>query len=312
LRPAHGTSVNVTDYQHPFADFLESERNHISYRVLFSEGADGFGANAKVIGRSNGGAAIAIDIRVGGGRIVFLPALTAGLTSQERSVLARSLVTAVRNLLLISVEEQPPEWLREYPLPGIEAARAQIEEAESRLEALEIELNEARNKYREIDRFRRLLWQEGKFGFDLPVRDALKLLGFSSYSTPDEPAVLSFEGETIFLEAESSPLAVGMEPHYRLRQRLETRIAKEEKRARGLIVINGYREEPPVERPQQHEESLRVAAESMRYCVADATTLFAAVRDHFEGKGGEADFCRRLVETEGVLAAEQPKAAAET
>jgi hypothetical protein len=314
LRPAHGVSVNVTDYEHPFGDFLESERNHFSYRVLFAEGADGFGEEAKVIARSSGGAAVAVDITVNGGRVVFLPALRPGLTQQERANVARNIVAAARNTLLISVEDDPPEWLSEYSLPGIEEAKAQVDEAESRLEALEIEINEARNKYRELDRFRRILWQEGKFGFDLPVRDVMKLLGFSSYSNPDEPAVFSYEGETIFLETESSPNAVAMEPHYRLRQRLETRIAFDEKRVRGLIVVNGHRELPPNERPQQYAGSLRVAAESMRYCIVEATTLFEAVRDHFEGRGDKAAFCRQLIATEGLFAAsdqEAPAAATE-
>jgi hypothetical protein len=301
LKPAHGTTVTVTDYEHPFADVLEKQRQQVLYRVQFAEGAGGLGADAKVFGRSSGGAAIAMDLTVGRGRIVFLPALPSRLTPGERSGIAGAIVTAARNLLLISAEEKPPEWLDGYPLPGIEEARNQIDDAEARLETLESELDEARNKYRGLDRYRRLLWQEGKFGFDLPVRDALALLGLTSYARPDDPATMQFGGETILMETESSPHAIGMEPHYRLRQRLEAQIASEGKRPRGLIVINGHRELAPSERPQQYEEPLRVAAESMRYAVVEATAIFAAVRDHFEGRGDKAAFCRRLIETEGIV-----------
>jgi hypothetical protein len=39
----------------------------------------------------------------------------------------------------------------------------------------------------------------------------------------------------------------------------------------------------------------------MRYCVVEATALFAAVRDKLEGNSDASAFCRGLVETEGVF-----------
>ena len=68
LRPAHGASVSVTNYEHPFADFLERGRHNVLYRALFAEGTEGFGQAARVIGRSAGGAAIAIELSIGSGR----------------------------------------------------------------------------------------------------------------------------------------------------------------------------------------------------------------------------------------------------
>jgi hypothetical protein len=100
---------------------------------------------------------------------------------------------------------------------------------------------------------------------------------------------------------------VGMEPHYRLRERLDSAIAHEARRPQGLIVVNGYRDQSPSQRSQQYEESLRVAAESMRYCVVDSTQIFEAVRDQMDGKDVSA-FCRRLIETEGVLASQSAAA----
>ena len=56
------------------------------------------------------------------------------------------------------------------------------------------------------------------------------------------------------------------------------------------------------ERPQQYEDSLRTAAESMRYGVVEATQLFEAVHAHLAGDKERANaFCRRLIEVEGAL-----------
>ena len=299
VKPASGTQVKPIDYEHPFADFLERLRTRVQYRALFAEGAQGL-TGAKVIGRSNGGAAIAIELPVGGGRVIFLPALPAQLSNAERQAVATSIVSGIRNALLIGAEDEPPDWLDAVPLPGLDEAKQRLDAAEARVEELESELDEARNAYRSTDRYRRILWQEGKFGFDLPVRDVLGLLGFSPTSLVDEPAAFYAGGEPVFVESEGSIGPVGMEPHYRLRERLESKIAAEGKRPRGLIVINGFRHVMPEERPQQYEDSLRVAAESMRYCVIDALQLFEAVKQKLEGKDIKP-FVQHLLETEGVI-----------
>jgi hypothetical protein len=302
IQSASGIHVKAMDFQHPFADLLEEQRNNFLYRAVFSEGAKGFGEDARVFGRSTGGAPVALDLKVGGGRVIFLPALPPNMSMRDR--VANAIVAAVRNTLLLSAEEEAPDWLDDYSLPGLEPAREQMEAAETRIEEIESELAEARREYLGLDRYRRLLWQQGKFGFDLPVRDALALIGCRSVSDPDDAAVFNYKMEEVLVETESSPNVVGMEPHYRLRERLEAKIVDSARRVRGLIVINGFREEPPDQRPQQYEDALRVAAESMRYCVVDATRLFQAVQDQMEGRTEAVEaFCRSLLDTEGVLTA---------
>jgi len=301
LKPASGRQAKVADWEHPFAAYIDGHRNDVLYRAALPEGAAGF-PGARVIARSPGGAVIGADLPVGGGRVVFLPALSPNLMSSTRSEIASRLVAAIRNTLLQAAEGSPPAWTEDYSLPGLQEAQRRIADAEAKLEELEAELDEARTEYSGLERYQRILWQEGKYGFELPVRDALTLLGATSYASPDEPAVFSMAGEVVFLEAESSTGAVGMEPHYRLRERVEQKIADDRRRPFGLIVVNGFREQPPASREPQFAESLRIAAESMRYCVLEATTLFRAVRDKLEGKGDAAAFLKRIVETEGVFA----------
>ena len=312
VKPAGGRRVSATDFEHPFAGFLENAGDTVLYRAVFAEGAAGFGRGSKIVGRSAGGAAVALDLAVGGGRVVFLPAPAPRLVSSETTRVTSTIVAGVRNALLLEAEADPPAWLDAFVLPGIAEAQTKVEAAESRLDELERELAEARNEYRGIDRYRRLLWQEGKYGFDLPVRDALALLGFTIIAAIDEPAAFMLAGERVLVETEASAGAVGMAPHYRLRQRLERQIAAGGGRPRGLTVVNGHCALPPEERPSQVEDALRVAAESMRYCVVEATALFDAVRYKLEERGDAAAFCQRLIDTEGVYAPQPAEAAAAT
>ncbi len=135
LKPAGGTEVLATDYEHPFADFFERHRTSVEYRAIFAEGASGFGDAAKVIARSPGGPAVAVDLAVGGGRVVFLPALPARLSTGDRTGLAAALVSGIRNTLLISAEGPAPAWVSGFEVPGLEsgegASRPRREQARS-------------------------------------------------------------------------------------------------------------------------------------------------------------------------------------
>jgi hypothetical protein len=301
VKAASGRHVKVVDYEHPFANYLDARRDDVLYRASFAEGATGF-PGARVVGRSAGDTAICIDVPVGGGRVIFVPALPPRLSGSDRGAAASHLVAAIRNTLLTSAEGSAPDWVGQVTLPGLDASRRRMEDAEAKLDELEAELDEARNEYRATELYRRVLWQEGKYGFELPVREALKLLGLTEYSTPDMPGRFAYKGDQLMVEAESSTGAVGMDPHYRLRQRIEERIVDDAREPpRGLIVVNGYREIEPARREQEHLDALRVASESMRYCVITASQLFEAVKDKLEGRGDADAFCQKLLTTDGVL-----------
>ena len=229
LKPASGRHVNVVDWEHPFANYLDAKRNDVLYRVSVAEAPDAF-ENARVVARSDGGTAIAVEIPVMAGRVIFIPALPTRITPGERTAVASNLVAAIRNTLLTTAEGSAPEWADEESLPGLEAARRRMQDAEAKVDELEAELDAARGEYLAIERFRRILWQEGKYGFDLPVRDALLELGFRQFSTVDQPGHFTLGSDGVFIETESSTGAVGMDPHYRLRQRMEARIADDGRR----------------------------------------------------------------------------------
>jgi hypothetical protein len=310
VKAANGRHVNVVDWEHPFANYLDAKRSEVLYRAHFVEGPDGF-ENMRVIARSDGGTAIAVEVPVMAGRVIFIPALPPRITSNERTAFASNLVAAIRNALLTTAEGTAPEWVEDEKLPGLDEARRRIQDAEANLEELEAELDTARGEFLGMERFRRILWQEGKYGFELPVRDALLQLGFRQFSTVDQPAHFALGGDPAYIEAEASAGAVGMDPHYRLRQRLEAKIADDGRPPpRGIIIVNGFRETPPAEREQQYTNSLRVAAESMRYCIVQATDLFYAVRDKLEGKSDGRAFAKLMMETEGVLKVAEPVGAA--
>ena len=77
----------------------------------------------------------------------------------------------------------------------------------------------------------------------------------------------------------------------------------------AVIVVNGERGSPPTQRPQPIEDSLRIAAESMRYCIVETADLYDALIEKMNG-GDAKDFCKALYETEGFYRKAAPATAA--
>jgi len=90
LLPGFGTpGANLADENHPFAPFIAELGPRLAYRATIAEGAPNFSDYAHVFGRSLGGAAIAADLALDNGRLLFLPPLVK--PDQDRGSVAQAL-----------------------------------------------------------------------------------------------------------------------------------------------------------------------------------------------------------------------------
>jgi hypothetical protein len=300
LMPGEGTDVLSTEADHPFAAYIDQFRTNILYRAYFGEGALGSGAH--VFARSVGGAAVGVELAVGNGRIVFLPPVRSAGKGMDRYPIAERVLDCVRRTLGREAAGPAPPWASRYALPGLAEREARLEEVEREMVAAEARRAEARAETKALERYRRLLCQEGKHGLEPVVRDALRRLGFQVTDDLDQPGEAVWEGQTLLLEVEGSSEAVDMAPHYRLRRRLEEALEGTAQPQRGLVVVNGYRLRPPEERPAQYVDALRVAAESMRYGLVTGLQLFRAVERALEGDDAAVKAFREgLLSAEGVV-----------
>lgn len=307
LRRGFGTEIIPTEHDHPFGPFVNHCRGKLAYHAYFADDAPGFAGAARVFARSAGGAAVGVELTLEHGRAVFLPAPARPPAGDQRYAFSNALQQSIQRMLRLAVTGSPPSWLRAYGLPCLSERRTARDEAAQAITQAQETLSASEEALEELDRFRRLLWQEGSYGLEEPVRAALGLLGFRVVPDDlDAPAELWLESEGMrreiaVLEVDASDEAVGMDGHYRLRRRLDEAIAQG-KPKRGLLIINGFRAQPPLERPAQYQDALRVAAESMRYCVATTEQLFHAVRAALEGDDATVrSFRERLLTTEGVM-----------
>ncbi|MCC6236455.1 MAG: hypothetical protein IT299_02650, partial [Dehalococcoidia bacterium] len=131
---------------------------------------------------------------------------------------------------------------------------------------------------------------------------ALRCLALLGWESSGDGRVHAPEGE-LLVEVAGSDTTVGMGPHYAIRARLEEVIASEQRAPRGLVIANGHRMQPPEERDDVFDESLRIGAEAMRYALITAPELFYAASAALEGLSEQqlANIRLRMLTTDGLV-----------
>lgn len=301
LVAGEGSSAHIIDFQHPLAPFVLSQAANVAYRAHIDAPTS---VRASVFAQSYGGAAIAAELPSAQGRVVMLPALRALPAGDGRYAMSEALQAGIRRLLGTTAEGREPYWLPSHAIPGLAERAHATADARAAAEAADASLRNAESHEDELAQYHRLLWQEGVVGLESVVIDALRLVDFQVYAQNADEVELRDGDASVLLEVGASIEAVDMAPHYRLRQRIEAAIQRRGMAPRGLIFVNGFRLQAPSERGQQAADSLRLAAEAMRYCVAPTTALFDAVVAQLRGDtDAVAAFRAALVATDGYIAA---------
>ncbi|MBI2723765.1 MAG: hypothetical protein HYX50_01760 [Chloroflexi bacterium] len=299
LVAADGTSVVVVDAMHAFAGFVLSQQANIAYRARMADDAP----DLHVFARSVGGAAIAAAFVAGEGSVVLLPALRALPTGDARYAMSDLLQAAIRRALGATAEGREPAWAAAHDVPGLAEREGRAIAARAALSAAQGASQEAEAAREELARWRALLWQEGLGGLDDVVVDALRLVGFQVYAQDMQRIEIRDRDAGALIEIEGAEGPVGLAPHRRLRDRMESAIEQRGASPRGIVFANGRRLVAPAERGDGIAPELRTAAETMRYCVATTVRLFEAVTAALRGDGAAvAAYRRELLTTDGVLA----------
>lgn len=293
-----GSQAQVVDFQHPLAAFVHGQLANIAYRAHFGVGVP----HGCVFVRSQGGAAIGAELPVERGRLIFLPALKAPPSGDGRYAMSDALQAGIRRALGVVAEGRPPGWLSIYPLQGLDEREAALAEAQRVRDDAQGAFAAAETSHDELARYQRLLWQEGAVGLDDVVIDALKLIGFDVYASDRRELEFRIDNAGALFEIESSEHPIDVAPHHRLRQRIERAIERRSEAPRGVLFVNGQRLEPPSQRTQAVTDALRVAAETMRYCIAPTSTLHEAVAAKLRGDDDAVvAYRQRLMTMDGVL-----------
>ena len=315
LLPGDGTRMRALDPAHAFSPYLDDLGNRLSYRARWDvTQIPDFAAVGQVFGRSDGGADVAVDFRVGAGRVVFLPAPRLTPRGTSRKPFRDSLLECIRRGLETPPLESPPPWLKDYDVPGLPEAQEQVEQAEGAFAEAESRLVEARAYQTEAGKYQGLLWRDGRYALEPLVREAFRTLGFEIDVELDRPALLrdgAEEGEeeerVALLEIDASQGTVSERSYLALQRRIEEEFLRSGERRKGVIVVNGERTLKPPVRRKAYAETLVNACANFGYALIPGDALFALVSYALEGADAEtlAGIRETILQTEGLLAVEE-------
>ena len=299
LRPADGKDVRPTVPQHPVSGFLDDLAGRLRYRALFDlKGFDG----AQIVGRSVGGAAVAVEFRSGPGRIVVLPPPD-NLASSQRKVFSASLLEMIERLAQEPDSSAAPVWVRRYDTPEATSARDELSSAQDELKQAQRRVTEAESLLADTTRFQGMLWQSQNLAFRDTVADAFRVLGYTVSMTNDHMEIRD-GSETSLVELASANNAVSDRLYLTLQSRIEEQYLRRKSRPKGIIIANGHRQTDPRIRREPFPKTLINACETYGYALIPVEALFELVS--FAGEAADEpevleDIRRSVAETAGVL-----------
>ena len=302
IRGGEGTTVSVTDPDHPFARVIDLLRQDLLYRAYLDERAPGFASSARVFARSAGGGVLGVEFPVLNGRLVFLPTPRAVGASWLAPAEGAAMVEIMREMHRVP-DDDPPRWLRDTAVPGLDALTAVEQRARLARERAEADERAAADAAAVRARLRDLLWEGAEYRLLPAIVACAELLGFESRQAADGEVVLSSAEGELHVAAAAATEAVDMSPHYRLRRRLDALIERRALAPRGIVIANGQRLLKPEERDREYIDALRVAAESTGYALLTSRWLFVAAVAALEGMPPETLVAirRRLMSTNGLV-----------
>ncbi|MFO8034991.1 MAG: hypothetical protein R6U88_07570 [Candidatus Bipolaricaulota bacterium] len=273
--PRRGRTLVELDDAHPLSGYLR-QYTELGYEAAIASTLgvplEKFG---RVLAQDRVGDAVAWEVPIGAGRLVFVPAFP-GADPREMGEALRPGLGALCEAPLPAVG---PDWLARYSLPGEEGLEAQAQElaeARAQLSRQEEELATAR---REHDALRALLYPRGARELVQGVSAGLTRLGFACTPRPDMPRTLEArcaEG-TLLVRASYAPIGqVGPEEHRTLLLTAD-RVGTEERRTvQGALVVSAEARLEPSRRPAQWTDAVRRGCVEHDIALVPADALFQA------------------------------------
>ncbi len=294
--PRRGSDVKVVDPLHPLAPYLQRFSSQGYEAVLTTALGVPLSAFGRVLAQNRVGDPLALDLPVGSGRILFLPAFS-GADPREAWELLRP---GLAELLSLPLPETAPAWLSGYELPGEEELRKREEELAQERERLDRQEEEVGEVRRKFSLFKALLYPRGKGALVHAAQAAFTHLGFQVSSQAFSDSFPAESSEEAFHVRVGYSLfgPVGPAEHRALLLAVDKLRHEEGREVRGLLLCLAQPELDPRRRGPQWEEAVERASRDHRFALVSAYDLFRAVGQVLAGADPK-EIRKALAEAEG-------------
>ena len=293
--PRRGRDIAWVEAAHPLTPYLESFRPLGYQAVLASSLGAPLSAFGQVLATNRVGDAVAWDLPVGTGRILFLPAFPGADPRRAWELL----LPALAELLECPLPEEGPDWLSHYSLPEEEELSAKLSQLEDERRRLEEEALGIKQRLEKVSGLRGLLYPRGLAGLRAAVKLALERLDCSV--APHGERFLAAQAgkrELLIRPALSLSGPVGLEPYRELLLELDRLATEEGREVHGVLVAVAEPRLDPRRRGLQWTEAVRRGCREHGITLISGYQLFQALQVALaEDRAGEVR--EALAETEG-------------
>lgn len=299
IQASRGTTIEYINPAHPFSDYLNTKPAWSAYVDI--NGCKEW----RILASAFGTHAISLDKRVELGHIILLPS---GYSSGKGQMLEQ----CIKELLQTHETTPPPNWVKDYLVPGEQEIVNCIVGIDGQISSLEREREAKLSEKRGLERWKYLLYEKGKHHLEPVVRDALKLIGCDVEPQPDKDSnglVVSDRG-TALIEVVGSKGTIRIEKLGELTTNMGNFISKKKKPVKGVLVGNPFCERALDDRPPKGSQKpffakeLLESAQQQGITVLLSTDLYQVVTGILDGKvGAEAkqSIRQRIFEGSGFV-----------
>ncbi|MBM4034625.1 MAG: hypothetical protein FJ291_23015 [Planctomycetes bacterium] len=266
IAPASG-GVQATDEAHPAWPLIRAQGARMRPAAC--------AANAQlpphwhVVAADGEGRPVAFEVRVGEGRVVFIPPIGADspieLGALLESFFARRAGPAAH--------APAPDWLEAILLPGQEELARRLAQLAGQIEGLEREFIGLRKRHARLVLLNKLLAARDGRELAGPASAAFQLLGFRVEASDAASLELHSDEGAALVVLVASEQAADSDAYWDLVHRTD---ARQERPAKGVILANAFSPLPPGERGTAFPDLLCRGALHRSVCLLAATELHRA------------------------------------
>jgi hypothetical protein len=285
-----GERIHINDKASPFSEYLR----HASTRwTAYFDNVQKLKDKMRVIAVNDVEKSVALEFRIGNGKVVFLPV-------NESSAAGTILAECTRGAIAFEQEADIPSWIHKARVPLEDEILESLTGLEKDMLRVEKERSAKQGEYSERTRIKRLLYEKGE-PLEEVVKEAFQELGFTVVRKGDMDWVVNSDTGEAVLEVTGSDDAIEITKLRQLLDNTITEYGRTQTEKKAILVGNHFARRAPEDRGAPFTQKVLATAQVYSMCLLPTTELFKALCSIREGKVSACTVRHRIFNTIGVF-----------
>jgi len=235
------------------------------------------------------------------GNIIFVPRLKDYYVSSYTNSFVESILQVVENLNPVG-EVTLPEWSENYYLPGEKNKKNNLEELKSQVDQLQTKIKVTTEELSKLNEKKVLFCSDG-FLLEEKVGEIFSELGFELMNTEcnRDDLILKYGEKIAVVEIKGLGKSAGEKNAAQLEKWISTYLIENEITPKGILVINGFKNDILEERKEVFPKQMLKFSEPRNHCLIAGINLLNIYFEFLENPDKKEELIDLIFSTAGVL-----------